>query len=313
MLHSPVFSPARRAKQAGIALATAGAIVSAGIFTASPALASTSDAAPAVSVATSTTSDTLEDMKTKAESALVAARSAVAESVAATIEANESGLDLGGKPTAIETADLLDSIDEMSNLEIVPTLLLPDDTATAIAETKRVRAETAELTERVATAAAEKAAKEAAEKAAAEKAAAEKAAAEKAAAEAAAAEAAAAEAQQEEAAAATAPAPAAPTNPSGAQATAQQIAASNYGWGDDQFACLVSLWNKESGWNAQASNGSSGAYGIPQALPGSKMASAGADWATNATTQIVWGLGYIAGSYGSPCGAWSHSQSTGWY
>jgi hypothetical protein len=86
-----------------------------------------------------------------------------------------------------------------------------------------------------------------------------------------------------------------------------------YGWGDDQFSCLVSLWNKESGWNYQAYNRSSGAYGIPQALPGSKMGSAGADWQTNPATQIAWGLGYIAGRYGSPCGAWSHSQSTGWY
>jgi len=86
-----------------------------------------------------------------------------------------------------------------------------------------------------------------------------------------------------------------------------------YGWGDDQFSCLVALWNKESGWNYQAYNASSGAYGIPQALPGSKMASAGADWQTNAATQISWGLGYISGRYGSPCGAWDHSQSVGWY
>ncbi len=87
----------------------------------------------------------------------------------------------------------------------------------------------------------------------------------------------------------------------------------NYGWGDDQFGCLVALWNKESGWNYQAYNRSSGAYGIPQALPGSKMGSAGADWQSNAATQVAWGLGYISGRYGSPCGAWSHSQSTGWY
>ena len=83
----------------------------------------------------------------------------------------------------------------------------------------------------------------------------------------------------------------------------------SYGWGDDQFGCLVSLWNKESGWNYQAYNRSSGAYGIPQALPGSKMGSAGADWQTNPATQIAWGLGYISGRYGSPCGAWAHSQS----
>jgi hypothetical protein len=86
-----------------------------------------------------------------------------------------------------------------------------------------------------------------------------------------------------------------------------------YGWGDDQFGCLVALWDRESGWNSQAYNSSSGAYGIPQALPGSKMATAGADWQTNAATQISWGLGYIAGRYGTPCGAWNHSESVGWY
>lgn len=85
------------------------------------------------------------------------------------------------------------------------------------------------------------------------------------------------------------------------------------GWGEDQFNCLVSLWNKESGWRVNAMNSSSGAYGIPQALPGSKMGSAGADWATNAGTQIEWGLGYITDRYGSPCGAWGKSQADGWY
>lgn len=99
----------------------------------------------------------------------------------------------------------------------------------------------------------------------------------------------------------------------GAKAYAAQLAASEYGWGPEQFSCLSSLWQKESGWNYQARNSSSGAAGIPQALPGSKMASVGSDWATNAATQIAWGLGYIAGSYGSPCAAWGHSQSTDWY
>jgi len=80
-----------------------------------------------------------------------------------------------------------------------------------------------------------------------------------------------------------------------------------------QFSCLDQLWNRESGWSLTASNASSGAYGIPQSLPGSKMASAGADWQTNAATQITWGLSYIAGRYGSPCAAWAHSQSSGWY
>ncbi|MCU1638607.1 MAG: lytic transglycosylase protein [Microbacteriaceae bacterium] len=85
------------------------------------------------------------------------------------------------------------------------------------------------------------------------------------------------------------------------------------GWGEDQYNCLVSLWQKESGWNVFAQNPSSAAYGIPQALPGSKMASAGGDWATNPATQISWGLGYISGRYSNPCGAWGASQAKGWY
>lgn len=86
-----------------------------------------------------------------------------------------------------------------------------------------------------------------------------------------------------------------------------------FGFSADQFGCLDSLWTRESGWRVNADNPSSSAYGIPQALPGSKMASAGPDWATNPETQIRWGLGYIQDRYGSPCGAWSHSQSNGWY
>jgi hypothetical protein len=81
----------------------------------------------------------------------------------------------------------------------------------------------------------------------------------------------------------------------------------------DQFPCLDKLWKKESGWNYKATNRSSGAYGIPQALPGGKMASAGSDWKTNPATQIEWGLGYIKGRYNTPCSAWSHSQNVGWY
>lgn len=87
----------------------------------------------------------------------------------------------------------------------------------------------------------------------------------------------------------------------------------SYGWGDGQWGCLDSLWQRESGWNHLAMNPSSGAYGIPQSLPGDKMASAGADWRTNPTTQIRWGLGYIQGRYGSPCSAWAHSEAVGWY
>jgi hypothetical protein len=80
-----------------------------------------------------------------------------------------------------------------------------------------------------------------------------------------------------------------------------------------QFSCLDSLWSRESGWNVSASNPGTGAYGIPQALPGAKMASAGADWQTDAATQIRWGLSYIDSLYGSACGAWSHEEADGWY
>ncbi|MFR9776331.1 lytic transglycosylase domain-containing protein [Micromonospora sp. MS34] len=85
------------------------------------------------------------------------------------------------------------------------------------------------------------------------------------------------------------------------------------GFGIDQFPCLDKLWTKESGWNHKAYNASSGAYGIPQALPGSKMGSVADDWRTNPATQVKWGLGYIEGRYDDPCGAWQHSQSSGWY
>ncbi|XQJ09277.1 transglycosylase SLT domain-containing protein [Curtobacterium sp. L1-20] len=104
---------------------------------------------------------------------------------------------------------------------------------------------------------------------------------------------------------------AATPDPGSAQAIAQQLVTAR-GWGADQYNCLVSLWNKESGWRVNAYN-PSGAYGIPQALPGSKMATAGADWQTNPATQITWGLNYISGVYGTPCGAWGHSQSFNWY
>lgn len=118
---------------------------------------------------------------------------------------------------------------------------------------------------------------------------------------------------QAEAAAAAAAELATANTPDGARAFAADLAASQYGWGADQFRCLDNLWQKESGWSYTAYNASSGATGIPQSLPGSKMATAGADWQTNATTQITWGLGYIKSAYGTPCSAWSHSQSMNWY
>jgi hypothetical protein len=97
-----------------------------------------------------------------------------------------------------------------------------------------------------------------------------------------------------------------------------QRLASGYGWGSgQQWSCLDALWTRESGWQAGVWNtAGSGAYGIPQALPASKMAAAGSDYMTDPATQIRWGLGYIAGTpYGThtPCGAWAHETADGWY
>ena len=157
----------------------------------------------------------------------------------------------------------------------------------------------------------------AAAKAAAAKAAAAKAAAAKAAA----AKAAAAQAAQQQAAqqpaaqqqAAQAPQQPAASTPSGSPQQIAEQMLSQFGWSSSQFSCLQPLWAHESGWNVYASNPSSGAYGIPQALPGSRMASAGPDWQSDAATQIRWGLQYIQGTYGSPCAAWSHEEADGWY
>jgi hypothetical protein len=87
----------------------------------------------------------------------------------------------------------------------------------------------------------------------------------------------------------------------------------HFGWSKRQFKYLDRLWDRESGWNVHATNPYSGAYGIPQAVPGSKMASAGPRWQSSAKTQIRWGLRYIRGRYGSPARAWEHEISVGWY
>ena len=92
-----------------------------------------------------------------------------------------------------------------------------------------------------------------------------------------------------------------------------QILAAERGFAGDQWSCLDSLWQRESNWNPSAENPSSGAYGIPQSLPGSKMATVAADWRTNPATQITWGLDYIVDRYGTPCGAWAHSETNNWY
>ena len=241
-----------------------------------------------------------ETLRNITEGAEDARRSAEAtERRATSIEADveAAGLDLGAGSTVIDTTDLRARIDQLDASEVLPVLMLPALTEKTVDETARVSALAASLRERLAAAQAQKAAEEAAAAAAA---AAQRAA-----------EEAAAQAQREAEAAAAALANA--NTVDGAKATAQQMASAEYGWGSDQFSCLVSLWNKESGWNYQAYNSGSGATGIPQALPGSKMASAGSDWQTSASTQISWGLQYISSVYGTPCSAWGHSQATDWY
>lgn len=92
-----------------------------------------------------------------------------------------------------------------------------------------------------------------------------------------------------------------------------QEEATKYGWGASQFECLNKLWERESNWRHTADNPKSSAYGIPQALPGSKMASEGSDWETNPKTQIRWGLRYIESRYSNPCNAWQHFTKKNWY
>jgi hypothetical protein len=109
----------------------------------------------------------------------------------------------------------------------------------------------------------------------------------------------------------TAPAAGIP-DPGTAKAIAYEMVIAR-GWSQAEYECLVALWTRESNWRVNAHNPTSGAHGIPQALPGDKMATVGADWETNPVTQITWGLGYIAGRYGTPCAAWEHSELKNWY
>ena len=213
-----------------------------------------------------------------AETAAVVDAGRKTVTAAATIVADvrSSGFDLGDD-TTIDTSGLAKALNALSD-PVTTGASRETLTANTAVETEIVTAETAELRGRLDAAIAQK---EAEETAAAQ-------------------------------AAAEAAALAAANTPDGARTVAAQIAASEYGWGGDQFSCLDSLWTKESGWDYQAYN-PSGATGIPQALPGDKMATFGSDWQTNATTQIRWGLDYIANVYGAPCSAWGHSQSVNWY
>ena len=94
---------------------------------------------------------------------------------------------------------------------------------------------------------------------------------------------------------------------------ARQILKNKYSYGSSQFDCFNNIIMRESKWQVNATNPSSGAYGIPQALPGSKMATIASDWRTNPATQIIWGIEYMKDRYGSPCSAWSFKSANGWY
>lgn len=288
-----------------IGFTVAAALLAAGGLTATnPAFAATLDnAGMALSTAAQSSPTTLREITETAEATVDAARDAIAEARAVSAEVDASGLAIG-VDSRIDTRELRERVTQLDAIDVIPTLLLPALSDETAAHTERVLGSVAALRVALSTAQVEAAAKAAAEQAAAQ-----------AAAEAAAAAAAQAQAEAEAAAAAARAAElaAAANTPDGAQAVAAEMAASRYGWGADQFSCLQSLWTKESGWNYQAYNANGGATGIPQALPGNKMASAGADWQTNAVTQISWGLGYIDAVYGSPCSAWGHSQATDWY
>ncbi len=302
----PAVTPKRRraaALTAGAVLGTTiGLVALTGFTAASMPLASGASAAvaspvqvagTALAALTDTSEPALfEKIADDADAALRATDAAVARAKQIEADAVASGLDLGEGPTAIDVKDLRAAAERVENFVGLPPML-PSLTKTVISNLEDVVTETNALKARHDAAVKVKA--EADARVAAEAAAA----------------AAAAEAQRQAEAAAAALAAA--NTVEGAQAFARDLAASQYGWGGDQFSCLVNLWNRESGWNYQAYNAGSGATGIPQALPGSKMATAGADWQTSARTQIVWGLDYISRAYGSPCGAWGHSNAFNWY
>ncbi|MGB6575593.1 MAG: lytic transglycosylase domain-containing protein [Trebonia sp.] len=218
-----------------------------------------------------------------------------------------------GSVAGAADAHMLTQTVHVDTLSPAQRLVSFDTTRYGLAQ-RQTSYESAAANAAVAKAAAQKAAaqKAAAAKAAAAKAAAAKAAAAKAAAQQAAQEQAAQQQATQQAAQQTTAQPATSAPSGSPQQIAEQML-SQFGWSSSQFSCLQPLWALESGWNIYASNPSSGAYGIPQALPGSKMASAGPDWQGDAATQIRWGLSYIQGTYGSPCAAWSHEEADGWY
>nr|WP_176786298.1 lytic transglycosylase domain-containing protein [Microbacterium testaceum] len=283
--------------------------------TASPADLSTATFSLASSITPTVLAATPGPEKTEARAAETAASTSIQAVATVQSDIAASGLDIG-QPATVDTTALQQATDRLEAASVLPETFLPALSHDVAAATVAVDQRVAELRGGLDAAVAKKAEEEAAEKARqeAEAAAAAKAAADKAAADKQASSS--SSSSNSGGGGSSAPIPtgggSGDNSPAGAQAAARDMLASR-GWGDDQMSCLVSLWNKESGWNYKAYNSGSGAYGIPQALPGSKMSSAGADWQTNAATQVSWGLGYISGRYGTPCGAWGHSQSTGWY
>ena len=278
---------------AGLAL---GVVATTGLAIAAPVslpdAAASAFSAPASASSALGTAPTLDAISQGADAAMRGADDALAKADAVRADIAATGLPLSVGDTSVDTSALTDAVDRLASSDLVPILLKPALAQNAQAETARVSVRVAQLQSSLDQAKAEKAAADAAAEAQRQ------------------AEAAAAAAAQREAEAAAALARV--NTPDGARAVAAQMASDKYGWGSDQFSCLSSLWQKESGWNYQAYN-SSGATGIPQSLPGSKMATAGADWQTNAATQIAWGLDYISRAYGTPCAAWGHSQAMNWY
>lgn len=272
----------RRNRTATFAL-TAGLVALTALGAAAPAVAASLAGTTATGLA-----PTLASLNDDAQNAAHAASLALNAADAASSAVADSGLNVDAAVSPTATAELEAAVDKLHPLDLTPALFVPSLVEDVTDATERVAAQTDTVTAALAEAEAVRAAEIAAAAAAAEA------------------------ARVKAAAEAAAAALAAANTPDGAKATARSLAAAEYGWGDDQFSCLESLWTKESGWNLEAYN-PSGATGIPQALPGDKMASAGADWQTNATTQITWGLGYIDDVYGSPCAAWGHSQANNWY
>lgn len=306
MTHTPHTSLRRPSRVLATALGLAVILASGSTAAvAATGVATRADTSPPLPASVEVTSLTVGQIVSDAEQAIADARELRAAALDLNADVAAAGLTFEGA-SAVDVAPLTSAIAELDDHLYAPVVVVPHLTDGAEATIAQVRSEIDDLAARL------QAAREAAEAA--------RVAAEEAARRAAEEAAAAAARAAEEAARAAQQAPpvvlASPTgdnSPGAAQAAARDIMAAQYGWGEGEFACLVALWNKESGWNVSAYNRSSGATGIPQALPGSKMASAGADWATNAVTQVRWGLGYIAGRYGSPCNAWGHSQTVGWY